>query len=270
MLNTYKKKRRITPTLVALKRAPSKYKSNARLFKSINLHEFQTTMSTAYNATSGVFYTPLLYVGAASATPGFKPSAVFAGGGSDTLNLNFSLSGFNIFFATSGAPTTTNVPNQNLANLKALYDQYKINWVEVKFYFSVNDNNTATTAGTPGIQALLPNMVIAKDYNDSAASNIQAIGDYDNAKTWQMGNQRGTGSFTVRLRPRYTAVVNDGGINVSGITPKVEDFIDTDYPDVLHYGLKLAVDCYTFGTGSTFCGTLQIVTTMHYTMKNTK
>ena len=150
----------------------------------------------------------------------------------------------------------------NYTELTALYDQYRIDWVECEFYFSQN----YSTVNVP--ERALPIVYLAKDYDDSASATVQALQQYDSCQAWQTGHQQPHGKHVIRVKPNVDIALYQGV--TTGYARGKPMFIDTSSPSVPHYGIKLCVDSVTPATASTPVGYFSINFKYHFTMAHTK
>lgn len=227
---------------------PSKRKSKVVVRRrssksSTGLHKFVRSCSTNTSNTYGID----LY-------NGFTINGTNTG--LYTMTIQWTLAGMAL---NVGSARQMDLPNST--ELQALYDQYKIDWVEVDFIFSNNQSSVNSPATN------LPIMWICKDYDDSNQASVTDIQQYENAKCWQMG-EIGKTHFKMRVKPRYANQVYNTG--VSGSYAPQAGFIDTVYNNVPHFGLKLAYDPIKTPASSTLVGYLSINCRYHLTMKHTK
>jgi hypothetical protein len=111
---------------------------------------------------------------------------------------NFSLAGMNIWMAGT-YQGTINVPGT--ADFTTLYEQYRIDYIDIAFYFSNNQSSN----NQPGL--VMPIFGIVRDFDDSLATDMFALQQYSGYQTWQVGNQRGNGQFKLRLKPAVNRVI---------------------------------------------------------------
>ena len=175
------------------------------------------------------------------------------------LQFSFQLSGVTVYLA---GVTWLQLGMPNYTELTALYDQYRIDWVECEFYFS----NNYSTVNVP--ERALPIVYLAKDYDDVASATVQALQQYDSCQTWQTGHQQPRGKHVIRVRPNVDIGVYQGV--TTGYARGKPMFIDTTYPSVPHYGIKLCVDSVAPATASTPVGYFSINFKYHFTMAHTK
>lgn len=183
------------------------------------------------------------------------------GGTVYSMQLNFALEGVHVLI---GGVASTTFAMPNYTEFSALYDQYRIDYVEASFLFS-NNNSSVNSPGTT-----LPVFIIARDYDDSGNANYTDLQQYNNAQVWQVGEQQGRdGKKVVRVRPSVDTLVYNTALT-SGYSRSKPMFIDTSSPAVPHYGLKLAFDPIFPAAVSTVVGYLSMNFKYHMTMNNTK
>lgn len=176
------------------------------------------------------------------------------------MQFAFTLSGIKVYL---GGTLNTTLPLPNYTEFTALYDQYKIDWVECKFTFS-NNNSSNSSPGTT-----LPIMYLCKDYDDSSTANVTDIQQYSTQQQWQLGNAHGRdGIKTINVRPTVDVALFQG--LTTGYGRGKPMFVDTSSPDVLHYGVKIAYDPINYPAASTLVGYLACTFVYHMSMKNSR
>ena len=94
------------------------------------------------------------------------------------LQFSFQLSGVTVYLA---GVTWLQLGMPNYTELTALYDQYRIDWVECGFYFS----NNYSTVNVP--ERALPIVYLAKDYDDVASATVKPYSNTTPAKPGKQG-----------------------------------------------------------------------------------
>lgn len=176
------------------------------------------------------------------------------------MQFNFCLSGVNASIG-GGAPTLLPLPAAT--EFSALYDQYRIDYVDCQFMFS----NNQSSVNSPG--TVLPIMYLAKDYDDSNVANYTDLQQYSTQRTWQLGQHRKDGVYHVRVKPNVDVTVYQSAL-LTGYARGKPMFIDTSSPAVPHYGIKIAYDPIFTPASSTNVGYLTCNFVFHMTMNNTK
>jgi len=119
------------------------------------------------------------------------------------------------------------------AELRGLYDQYKINWVKVDFipkansYSAVNGTTGAIAQNAP--EAGL--FATAIDYDGVGTPAISTMQDIANYSTFKWSRGMNVHSRVFKPKPAITV----GGVN-AGMSPG-DLWIDCGQPSVIHYGL---------------------------------
>lgn len=175
------------------------------------------------------------------------------------MQMAYSLTGTTVYIGGGGSTFTMTMPNYT--ELTALYDQYRIDYVENEFYFSVNSANVSAGAAT-----CLPVMALAKDYDDTGTATMNDLNQYNNCITWQLGAS--INKKVVRVKPCVDVAVYNGLTN--GYAKGNAMYLDTSSAGVPHYGMKLAFTNMQGSSVSQVVGYLFIKTIYHMSMKNTK
>lgn len=180
--------------------------------------------------------------------------------GGFNFQMAFTLRGVDFYF---GGVNTFRAAMPNYTEFTNLYDQYRIDWVEVKFMFS-NNNSSVNSPAT-----VLPTIYLAKDYDDTAAAGVPELSQYQNMQVWQLGSQQASnGFYTVRVKPNVDVALYQGV--TTGYARGKPMLIDTSSSEVPHYGIKVAWDTFKAPAASTIIGYLNVMATYHLTMCNTK
>lgn len=179
---------------------------------------------------------------------------------SHTLQFNFTLQGVNVY---CGGTFVTTLALPNNTELTALYDQYRIDWVDCQFMFSNNQSSVNSPT------SVLPICYIAKDYDDSGDAGVTAIQQYATQQTWQLGNWRGDGIRHVRVKPNVDVAVYNTAI-ANGYARGKPMLIDTSSPATPHYGIKLALDPMVIPAATTLIGYFSCNFVFHLTMAHSK
>lgn len=152
----------------------------------------------------------------------------------------------------------------NYTELTALYDFYRINKVSVKIVPKFNTNNILDSV-TNSTQMIEPLVWTAIDYNDATIpTTLLEIQEYASSKV-----TRGSELHKRYLTPRLAVQLFDGVTPAYG-EGKTHEWINCDYPDVPHYGLKICITPWD-GTGIA-TGRLyyDLAITYYLEFKNTK
>lgn len=228
--------------------------------RSIREHKFVRTVSTNNGASYGNAQQIVLTV---DQNRGFLYNGTNVG--SFNLAFTFSLAGLNIW-AAGTYQGTINVPGT--ADFTSLYEQYRIDYIDVMFFYSNNQSSNNQPGQT------LPIFGVVRDFDDVNATDMFALQQFSGYQTWQVGNQRGDGSFKLRVKPAVQQLTynGSGGTTVSGVTRKFSPVMSMNTSQVPHYGVKIAFDPIAQGLASASAplGYLSMSATYHLTMKNSR
>jgi hypothetical protein len=133
------------------------------------------------------------------------------------------------------APAFTNLPNNT--EFSALFDEYRINKVVVKFVpnFTGSDLNPNASFNS------LPNIYTILDYDDNnTPANLDELLQYPNMKM-----TRGHAIHTRIFTPKVCLDV--GGSNA--VAPKAKQWLDLSFASIPHYGMKWWLDASGVTTG---------------------
>lgn len=119
---------------------------------------------------------------------------------------------------------------RNYAELVALFDRYKINHVQLKFFLRVDPSSQ--TAGT----AYYPRMWWLPDYDDNTPNTIDQMREHSKVKTAILRPNR---PVVVNIKPCPLTLLYNGA--TSGYSPQWGKWLDAGY-NVPHYCLKWAID----------------------------
>jgi len=118
-----------------------------------------------------------------------------------------------------------------VATLTGLFDQYRIDKVEVKF---VPKDNVFAQAGTVAPNSLAPSLMIGLDFDDNnLPTSIAYMAQYDNVQEVCYGG----GGLFVTIYPSVTLAAYAGGA-FSGYAVGRAGWIDCSNTGVQHYGMK--------------------------------
>lgn len=180
------------------------------------------------------------------------PTAGFASLGND-IEIGFALS--NTYTYVGGGALGV-IPNPGSSDFTTLYDEYRIDGVEVSFLWSSN-------AFTPGNgTAALPIINIVFDPSDTSAVSLSTALSYQNVQTLQMGNQRMQNGFVVRCKP----VPNITTPGTGQVVPTSAPWMSVDTPNIIHNALKFVYDPAGSAV-ATSIGTLSLYVKYHLSFR---
>jgi len=217
------------------KRSSARYNaSRSRVPRNVGIHHYirncqpvtlQMNQFLGFNKVNGVTVT----------TPNFGVSLAFS---LDKLHVNTG---------------TSSVDNTNTyTDLTSLYDQYRIDKVEVKLIWC---NNTATG----GNSYVCPVMQSAIDYDDvTAPTNNTTLTQFSTLRVLAFGN-KSINVYKTVLFPKISEATTTSNIGGSvGTVLRKPSYINTETPDVFHTGYKLYWDVPSDFQTNVLCGDLQI------------
>jgi len=153
------------------------------------------------------------------------PLTGFSGVGFD-IEMTFSLQ--NTYVSIAGAAPLT-IPNPGYSDLVNLFQEWKINHVEVMFLYSNNCSQINNTVNLPVLQ-------VAADYVNATATTASQMLQYQDMRVIQLGNYRGDAGPIFKLKPRFG--VGTGPTFI----PNGDEWISTLAPTTVHNCLKVYYD----------------------------
>lgn len=134
----------------------------------------------------------------------------------------------NFQFSLSQLPNATDFTN--------LFDQFKINRIKVKVFLDRDYGNGVIPTGE------IPRMYYLQDADgqlSGAPASLNELREYSNCKTWQFNTGK---PLTIWLRPSILNwIYRTGGVTEATV-PMAPRFISTNYADVSHAGLRVAIE----------------------------
>lgn len=192
-------------------------------------------------------------------TSGLNITALTA---SPVIALYFTLAGYTIYDPTVGTSPSSSYAWTGSNSYYNIFDQYRINSVTVKGYFS---NNTSTVAS---VVNNIPLFYTAIDYDGGAilVNSLNGVLSYSNSQIHQ-ANSSGKPCFYRKFQPRTVNNLSGNLVtsNQYGIN-KANQWIDTASPNCPHWGLMLAYDNQGATQTSTE-GSLTIIAEIEYEFK---
>lgn len=161
----------------------------------------------------------------------------------------------------------------NVGEFAALYEEYKIDWVQIDCYAS--QENAYRQGSDQSVNNFSPMIYYVKDYNDADSTSLLQMMQHEGVSQWQpcIGNE-GTYHRRINIKPRPAFVVAnvEGSGQGTANLPGLEWMHLQDTQTTPHYGVKMAVQSFyptndTFNTPSCF---LNFVFTYHYSFRNLK
>lgn len=173
-----------------------------------------------------------------------------------TINIGGVLTTNNAALQTYGTAFQLQTHVNQYASLTAVFDQYRIDLVEIWLTPSFS-SATQTTTSAFGIAQLY----VVTDYDNANVAGFtqqNAMG-YTNCA---MANMR-IGHYR-KWRPHIASAVYGGGVFTSGFENKPSDWIDSGSPNVDHYGLKIVSDAVPTALQTT----VNLTVRMHMSFRN--
>lgn len=247
-------KRKYVPTVAKYRKRGMQWKpvrpTPARLFRAVStgkvIYRFQRTSSwqPAYNAYSG-FTTP-------------SGSTIYG----NALACTFRLSGVEL----TGNVNSTSTTIPNVTEFSSLFDEYRIDAVHIKAFYT---NNVANTSAAPGTfqQIALPTGQFCIDYDDAnaPASNTELL-QRPETKTRQW-NTNGPLMFTIK-NPRAAYTVNTStGVNS---VAKGGGWMDMASINTNFYGFKIWLESFGSNVGTLEQGYFQFYFTYDLSMRGVR
>ena len=176
----------------------------------------------------------------------YTPSTGLSGSGNG-IALSFSLN--NIYYSiNAGGLGTQACPDAS--QLSALFDQFRIDKVIVKVFFTDNSSSTASST------TCLPIVTICNDYQNTKDSSQASILANTTAYTKQIGqpNAGGTGGIFHKCVPRCHLASSEStgfGAGTGGSRPeKPWTWVDTAQGNTDHFGVKMYFDAASSGSAT--------------------
>lgn len=161
----------------------------------------------------------------------------------------------------------------SVAEFVALYEEFRIDWVQIDCFASSENAYRAGTSVDPSSQ--IPIIYYVKDYNDPDSTSLTQMMQHPDVGMWQpaIGNQ-GSYQRTIRVKPRVNFSVANASMVGAGTAkvPQLSWLTTEDSQSIPHYGVKMAANTF-FPTGdalNTQSVWLGFQFTYHMSFKNAK
>lgn len=161
------------------------------------------------------------------------------------ISIYFDLLAAHIDLYTNlGAPVAQTVYKlPNVSEFVALYEEYRIDWVQIDCYAS--QENAYRAGSSPGDTASFsPIIYYVKDYNDADSTSITQMMQQEDVGEWQPGvGNNGTYHRRIRVKPKANFTVANQAMVGVGIAkvPGLSWMTIEDSQNIPHYGVKMAV-----------------------------
>ena len=189
------------------------------------------------------------------------------------LNIWFTFLAAHFDSYTSAGALTHHIEYEvpSVGEFAALYQEFRIDWIEIKFFFgSLIANNQPGAAGG----YVVPFINYVKDYNDKDYTTLQTMQQDNSCQMWQPGTNVGENAcHTIRIRPKAQFVVagEDGSAGGTAEIPGLQWLSTDTCQNLPHYGIKMAVNnFFPETTPGKVVGNLGFNITYHFSFRNTK
>jgi len=179
------------------------------------------------------------------------PTTGWQGTGAYDLAFSFSLSTTVVY---AGGAIINSWTNPGYTELVNLFQEYRIDEVEVQMFYSNNVSQINNISNLPIIS-------IVYDRDGTAATSSAAFLQYQDLKTIQLGNDRDPSGPVFRFRPVPNELAGTSA-TVSQIVPTSAPFVSALFPALPHYGMRILYDPVAT-TSATSVGNLSFYVRYH-------
>lgn len=158
-------------------------------------------------------------------------------------------------FATYAVPSSSEFTN--------LYDQYRIDYIDMDITFNSDISSTSNPTTS------LPKIWFVEDHNDVNATTLSQVMQYDNVQVWQLGLDGGV-MKRIRIKPTTNSLVYYNAITSAYKKNSNKEWLDTQYPNIPYYGVKMVVDPIVYTGATQLLGYISMNWTYHITCQATK
>lgn len=150
-----------------------------------------------------------------------------------------------------------------------LFDQYRIDRVDMEiFYSSTNHNTVASTTNT----IVMPIINCVTDFDNRVVSSLTNLLEYPQCRSHQLGSNRPFRHTVMKPAANLSAELEGATTGVA--MSKRNAFYDTSFPDVLHHGIKVSYQDFGSGTPDysidLIAGVAQFRFKIYFSFKNPK
>lgn len=137
----------------------------------------------------------------------------------------------------------------NVLSYTSIYDQYRINWVDIKItYLSSNANIT-------GVGVLPTIFSVTDNDNSTVPGNERTVRAKQGSKAFRVAENRNV--MTMRVRPKAVVVVDSTTGVIPALQAPTNGWLDCIENNVVHYGIKFWIDNVYLPIGTTTNTALQ-------------
>lgn len=184
------------------------------------------------------------------------------------ISFSFSLSELYVVYG-NGTSGTTQVPGET--DFTNLFDQYRIDRVDMEIYYSASNNQTQVATTNAQTTLPLPILNVVNDFDNRAVGSTVNLLEYPQCRSHQLGD----------VKPFRHTIWSPAG-SVSGETvdgqalsgTKRRCWWDTSFPDVIHNCIKVSYQDFGSGTidysPDAIIGVAQFRFRIYYSFRNPK
>lgn len=116
-----------------------------------------------------------------------------------------------------------------------LYDQFRIDWVKAQFYLRIDPSAQVAAS------ASYPRIYWFRDYDDQGLASLNDVRENSKGKRAILHPNR---PVTIWFKPNVLSEIYRTAVT-TGYSPKFSQWIDCSVPNLVHYGIKYAIDDLT-------------------------
>jgi hypothetical protein len=193
--------------------------------------------------------------------------------GQNSYGLQLQTNGLGVYYfvgvPAAGAPGTLAQAYSNAAAYASIYEQFRIDQVEVEIMFSNNNSSL----NSPLVATPIMYTVVDRDDVAPLANAANALA-YSTCKTMQLGNSSGENNGKQFFKYVPTVSIVNGQTGVQGQptalgTLRQKQWISTDFQETTHLGMKCFIDPVNSGTNQSL-GWVTFVFRVYMSFKNQK
>lgn len=132
--------------------------------------------------------------------------------------------------------TNTTVAMPGYTELSSLFDQWRIDRVDMQAIFSSTNHNLVSSASST---ISMPVIRVVSDYDDTDVSSSTNLLEYPQVRTIQLGNMQAKGIRHTIFRPAIQMDAEGLSGTVSSVQ-KRSPWVDCGEPQITHAGIKVA------------------------------
>lgn len=175
-------------------------------------------------------------------------------GGGANISLSFSLSNTTIWWTTG---VNEDVANPGSGDFQALFDQWRLNKVNVRLIWSKNVENSTN------VTHVAPTFFVVTDYDDAGTFIKSDLLQYPNVRTLQLGHVNNFSNSHTVYNPSVNLDAQGDLLTALPSASRKSPWCDCAVPNVMHHGIKMAYENFD-NTIDQSDGTLLLVITHHF------